>query len=133
MVGRSTAAATALTPSKSPGEETANPASTMSTPSRSSCVPISTFSSGDSAMPGDCSPSRNVVSKIVILRLTVILSASVRRRSTPVVRSACAPARRVSRNLPLEGRMRMTTRTSASARAEPATLGDVVSCLVKLR
>jgi hypothetical protein len=30
-VGRSIAAATALTPSKSPGEETANPASTMST------------------------------------------------------------------------------------------------------
>ena len=69
-VGRSTAAATALTPSKSPGEETENPASTMSAPSRSSCVPISAFSSGESAMPGDCSPSRNVVSKIVILRLT---------------------------------------------------------------
>ena len=69
-VGRSTAAATALTPSKSPGDETENPASTMSTPSRSSWVAISTFSSGDSAMPGDCSPSRSVVSKIVILRLT---------------------------------------------------------------
>jgi hypothetical protein len=29
--------------------------------------------------------------------------------------------------------MRMTTRTSASARTEPVTLGDVVSFLVKLR
>jgi hypothetical protein len=46
----------------------AKPASITSTPSRSSCSPISTFSSGRSAIPGACSPSRSVVSKIVILR-----------------------------------------------------------------
>ena len=62
------ARATARTPSKSPGDEAAKPASITSTPSRSSCSPISTFSSGRSAIPGACSPSRSVVSKIVILR-----------------------------------------------------------------
>ena len=36
----------------------------MSTPSRSSWRAISTFSPALSAMPGDCSPSRSVVSKI---------------------------------------------------------------------
>ena len=46
----------------------AKPASITSTPRRSSCCAISAFSSGCSAMPGDCSPSRSVVSKIVILR-----------------------------------------------------------------
>ena len=51
-------------PSTSPGEEMAKPASMMSTPSRSSWRAISTFSAAFSAMPGDCSPSRSVVSKI---------------------------------------------------------------------
>ena len=86
-VGWVTAAATALTPSKSPGEETANPASITSTPSRSSCWAISAFSSGRSAMPGDCSPSRNVVSKIVILRVATAFPPSpptVRRRTSGV-------------------------------------------------
>ena len=67
-VTRFAARATARTPSKSPGDEAAKPASITSTPSRSSCSPISTFSSGCSAIPGACSPSRSVVSKIVILR-----------------------------------------------------------------
>ena len=38
--------ATALIPSKSPGEEIAKPASITSTPSRSSCSAISAFSCG---------------------------------------------------------------------------------------
>ena len=67
-VGAFTAAATARTPSKSPGDAPAKPASMTSTPNRSSCSAISAFSCGSSAMPGDCSPSRNVVSKIWILR-----------------------------------------------------------------
>ena len=69
--------ATARTPSKSPGDAPAKPASMTSTPSRSSCSAISAFSCGCSAMPGDCSPSRNVVSKIWILRDT---NTSFRRR-----------------------------------------------------
>ena len=48
----------------SPGDEMANPASMMSTPSRSSWRAISIFSWAFSAMPGDCSPSRSVVSKM---------------------------------------------------------------------
>ena len=69
--------ATARTPSKSPGEDTAKPASITSTPRSSSWFAISTFSSVCSAMPGDCSPSRSVVSQIAILReLTEILLAA---------------------------------------------------------
>ena len=68
--------ATARIPSKSPGEEIAKPASITSTPSRSSCSAISAFSCGCSAMPGDCSPSRSVVSKIVILRVQLDSSSS---------------------------------------------------------
>ena len=80
-----TARATARTPSKSPGEEAANPASITSTPSRSSCSPISTFSSGRRAIPGACSPSRRVVSKIVILReLNVFLLDSPASAGGPV-------------------------------------------------
>ena len=67
-VARRATAATARTPSKSPGEAAAKPASITSTPSRSSCSATSAFSSGRRAMPGDCSPSLRVVSKIWILR-----------------------------------------------------------------
>ncbi len=52
------------TASKSPGEVIGNPASITSTPSRASCVAISSFSCVLSEIPGDCSPSRSVVSKI---------------------------------------------------------------------
>ncbi len=63
-----TAPETAATPAKSPGDDAANPASITSTPRRSSVRATSAFSSGCSAMPGDCSPSLSVVSKILILR-----------------------------------------------------------------
>ena len=52
------------TASKSPGEEIGNPASMMSTPIASSISATSSFSRSVIAAPGDCSPSRNVVSKI---------------------------------------------------------------------
>ena len=51
-----------------PGDAAAKPASITSTPRRTSCSAISTFSCGCRTMPGDCSPSRNVVSKTWILR-----------------------------------------------------------------
>ncbi len=60
--------ATALTASKSPPEAAENPASMTSTCRRASCSAISTFSRASSEMPGDCSPSRRVVSKIVTSR-----------------------------------------------------------------
>ena len=44
----------------------AKPASMMSTPSFSSCLAISIFSARFMLHPGDCSPSRKVVSKILI-------------------------------------------------------------------
>ncbi len=64
ITGPSTARAIACTASKSPGEVIGKPASITSTPSRASCWAISTFSCVLSEMPGDCSPSLRVVSKI---------------------------------------------------------------------
>src|SRR3989441_2159355 len=59
-------AATALTAAKSPSEAIGNPASIVSTPSDSSFRARSSFSVRFIEQPGDCSPSRNVVSKILI-------------------------------------------------------------------
>ena len=64
MIGPSNLRAIAWTASKSPGEAIGKPASMMSTPSRASCWAISSFSAVLSEIPGDCSPSRSVVSKI---------------------------------------------------------------------
>ena len=73
MVGVRTSLAMAETASKSPGELAANPASMMSTPSRSSCRAISIFSSSVRPIPADCSPSRSVVSKISTLSLVAMV------------------------------------------------------------
>src|SRR5436305_13478573 len=59
-------AATALTAAKSPSEAIGNPASIMSTPSDCSFRARSSFSVRFIEQPGDCSPSRKVVSKILI-------------------------------------------------------------------
>ena len=64
MVGPRTALAIASTASKSPWLAIGNPASITSTPRRASCSAISSFSPTSSEIPGDCSPSRRVVSKI---------------------------------------------------------------------
>ena len=64
ITGPCTLRAISWTASKSPGEVIGNPASITSTPSRASCWAISTFSWVLSEIPGDCSPSRNVVSKM---------------------------------------------------------------------
>src|ERR1700758_3229589 len=53
--------------SKSPFELAAKPASITSTFIRSSCFAIRIFSSLVIDAPGDCSPSRNVVSKMISL------------------------------------------------------------------
>ena len=63
-VGRVTASAIRWTDSKSPGEEAAKPPSMISTPRRSSWRAIASFSSTFIVQPGDCSPSRSVVSKM---------------------------------------------------------------------
>ena len=117
--GRLTAAATARTPSKSPGEEAANPASITSTPSASSAWAISTFSSGARAMPGDCSPSLRVVSRIVILRCCTGCSFGLGppggRTSSLRFGRCVRPAAR-ERVLPLEGenQEQLDARTTAA-------------------
>ena len=65
MTGPWTSRAIACTASKSPGEAIGKPASITSTPSRASWCAISSFSVAFSEMPGDCSPSRSVVSKMM--------------------------------------------------------------------
>ena len=69
-----TSAAMARTASKSPTEAIGNPASMMSTPSAASARATSSFSAMFMLAPGDCSPSRKVVSKI----RTRLASATVR-------------------------------------------------------
>ena len=64
MIGPWTSRAIAWTASKSPGEAIGKPASMTSTPRRASWWAISSFSPVFSEMPGDCSPSRSVVSKM---------------------------------------------------------------------
>src|SRR6187397_3506337 len=64
ITGPRTLVAISRTASNSPSLETGKPASRMSTPRRASCSAISTFSARVSAIPGACSPSRSVVSKI---------------------------------------------------------------------
>ena len=92
----STARLTARMPSRSPGDEIANPASMMSTPSRSSWRAISIFSCAFSAMPGDCSPSLSVVSKIRTVSVSEAMSWNLlgrgRAHLSRRVRGACAPA-----------------------------------------
>ena len=65
MTGPLTPRAMACTDSKSPWLATGKPASITSTPRRASCSAISSFSPWSSEMPGDCSPSRRVVSKMI--------------------------------------------------------------------
>src|SRR5690625_3847367 len=56
---------------KSPSDAAGKPASITSTPSRSSCFAISSFSILLRLTPGDCSPSRSVVSKILIRDMNI--------------------------------------------------------------
>ena len=50
--------------SNSPAEELGNPASMTSTPSFSSCLAMRSFEVAFRWKPGDCSPSRSVVSRM---------------------------------------------------------------------
>ena len=62
----------AVTDSKSPGEAMGNPASIMSTPNSSKTLEIWIFSSRLMDAPGDCSPSRIVVSNSKTLFVSLI-------------------------------------------------------------
>ena len=69
MRGPLTSVAIALTASKSSGEAIGKPASMMSTRSLASWCAISSFSALFKVAPGACSPSRSVVSKILMYLL----------------------------------------------------------------
>ena len=81
MIGPRTALAIASTESKSPSEAIGKPASITSTPRRASCSAISSFSATSSEIPGDCSPSRSVVSKILTVSMSLLPGLSGFRRN----------------------------------------------------
>src|SRR5262245_13922460 len=64
MIGPCTSRAIVLTDSQSPRDAAGKPASMMSTPSSASARATRIFSGWLMLQPGDCSPSRSVVSKI---------------------------------------------------------------------
>src|SRR5271157_54619 len=75
---------------KSPSELTGKPASITSTPNFSSCLAMSSFSSGVILAPGDCSPSLKVVSKTAIFCFSdfmphLYLTNHVARRRLPLL------------------------------------------------
>src|ERR1700736_5356057 len=79
MTGRRTLAATCFTPSASSADAIGKPASIKSTPSPSSSLASCTFSLVRSENPGACSPSRSVVSKIVIRSVVMSFVCTAQR------------------------------------------------------
>src|SRR6188474_249741 len=96
-------AAMAWTDSKSPCEEMGNPASMTSTPRSSSCRAISSFSWKLRVAPGDCSPSRRVVSKMRTVSDCGCMAAPDRKTPGPENKKPCDIDRRVIR-IPSEQR-----------------------------
>ena len=82
MRGPLTSAAIVLTASKSSGEAIGKPASMMSTWSLASWRAISSFSALFMVAPGACSPSRSVVSKILMYLLLTSYPHLPRRASS---------------------------------------------------
>ena len=66
MIGPRMSLEISCTASKSPFEAMGNPASITSTPSSASISAMRIFSSKFIEAPGECSPSRSVVSKMMI-------------------------------------------------------------------
>jgi hypothetical protein len=81
MVESLMASAMACTASKSPLELAAKPASITSTFRRSSWRAMRSFSSRVMDAPGDCSPSRKVVSKMMSLSVMVPAAGPTQRPS----------------------------------------------------
>ena len=124
------------TASKSPGEVIGKPASITSTPSRASCWAISTFSCVFSEMPGDCSPSRSVVSKMwTRFCVRSVPAAPARQRSSADLLLLETPMTFVSRGSraaqrysPRRGRRRRSARLSAGASSGRDSSGDGEAC-----
>ena len=88
-MGVETSSATRRTDLKSPSDDAANPASITSTFSFSSCPATMTFSSMFMVAPGDCSPSRSVVSKILTVSRSMTSSSclSINKKGCGGIRS----------------------------------------------
>src|SRR5687767_11786047 len=80
-----TCLATSRVASKSSSEEIGNPASMTSTLSRASWRAISSFSIVFMENPGDCSPSRSVVSKMITRSMVWLLCSEVACTGLPQV------------------------------------------------
>src|SRR5882724_8759577 len=96
MTDPCTSRATALTDSQSPREAAGNPASITSTPRSASERATRSFSGWVMLQPGDCSPSRSVVSKISTwsglgaIRVSLLLRVSGSGAFLVEPRHACA-------------------------------------------
>jgi hypothetical protein len=84
MVGPLISRAMVLTAVKSPSLITGKPPSITSTFSRASCRATSSFSRNVIEAPGHCSPSRRVVSKMMIRFFFMSLFGSVVQQKTPL-------------------------------------------------
>src|ERR1022692_1721266 len=93
MTGPSTSREMACTDSKSPGEVIGKPASMMSTPRRANWWAISSFSCLFKEIPGDCSPSRSVVSKTRTRSRSSLEGCLYPEGSTPPTGGMPTPAR----------------------------------------
>jgi len=91
MIGPSTSRATAFTESQSPGDAAGKPASMMSTPRSASAFATRSFSGCVMLQPGDCSPSRSVVSKIITRSAFGLMDGSP---GTGLAASACGAHQR---------------------------------------
>ena len=117
-----------LTASKSPSEAIGKPASMMSTPISSRSVAICSFSSSVMVAPGDCSPSRSVVSKIrtrswacgSVMEVVLGLGGFLRRVGLPL--SARAGPRHAQRRL---------SSSSPAGRPKPAVAEPVCRAPVR--
>ena len=98
-------------PRSRPGWRSGSPASITSTPRRASCSAISSFSPTSSEIPGDCSPSRRVVSKIFTWS---VMAVSLSRGVVSVIGRR---AFRATKNLPGREGTRRRPRAPEGARS----------------
>ena len=131
------ASAMAFTHSKSPLELAAKPASITSTLSRSSCRAMRSFSSRVMEAPGDCSPSRKVVSKMMSLSVMVCSKCQFKKPATlkrcPKEKRPVAGSRRaVLRGMRARYQLRPSCRGSSSRASEicfmPSNISQELQC-----
>src|SRR5919198_2530523 len=103
MVGPWTVRAISRTASKSPWLATGKPASITSTPRRASCSAISSLALAFRLMPGACSPSLRVVSKMMMRSDTAALLWVTSLAALPRRGGECSCRRGAARRRPPHG------------------------------